>query len=78
MHYCTHIMGSRALLYYEFPSLDKKEPNDTHKVLLVLPWIFKHGTNKLIVESGLKVLFSAFFAIFSVFFHCPPSPEEAK
>jgi len=29
-------------------------------------WIFIHGTN--IVDSGLKVLFSAFFCYFSVFF----------
>jgi len=30
------------------------------------PWIFKHGTN--IVNRGLIVLFSAFFAIFRCFF----------
>jgi len=36
------------------------------------PWIFKHGTN--IVEIGLKVLFSAFFAIFRSFFPLLPSP----
>jgi len=29
-------------------------------------WIFKHGTN--IVDRGLKVLFSTFFAIFRYFF----------
>jgi len=31
------------------------------------PWIFKHGTNR-----GLKVLFSAFFAIFRYFFPFAP------
>jgi len=34
------------------------------------PWIFKYGTN--IVDRGLKVLFSAFFAIFRSFFRWPP------
>jgi len=38
-------------------------------------WIFKHGTS--IVDRGLKVLFSAFFAIFWSFFRYP-SLEEAK
>jgi len=43
-----------------------------------LPWIFIHGTN--IVNKGLKVLFSAFFAIFRYFllifslFPLAPSP----
>jgi len=36
----------------------------------VLPWIFKHGTN--IVDRGLEVLFSAFFAIFRPFLPLPP------
>jgi len=39
------------------------------------PWIFIHGTN--IVDRGVKILFSAFFAIFRSFFGCPPL-EEAK
>jgi len=39
-----------------------------------LPWIFKHGTN--IVNKGLKVLFSAFFSGFSVFFPVPPTPGK--
>jgi len=34
------------------------------------PWIFIHGTN--IVDRGLKVLFSAFFAIFLFFFPLLP------
>jgi len=34
------------------------------------PRIFKHGTN--IVKRGLKVLFSAFFCYFSVFFPLVP------
>jgi len=33
-------------------------------------WIFMHGTN--IVDRGLKVLFSVFFAIFRYFFRYPP------
>jgi len=36
------------------------------------PWIFIHDRN--IVDRGLKVLFSAFFAIFSVFFPLTPHP----
>jgi len=39
------------------------------------PRIFKHGTN--IVDKGLKVLFSAIFCYFSVFFPLPPL-EETK
>jgi len=37
-------------------------------------WIFKHGTN--IVDKGLKMLFSAFFAIFRSFFRCPPPSRK--
>jgi len=41
------------------------------------PWIFKHGIN--IVDSGLKVLFSAYFCYFLVFFPLPlHTLEEAK
>jgi len=37
------------------------------------PRIFVHGTN--IVDKGLKVLFFGFFfAIFDLFFRCPPPP----
>jgi len=44
----------------------------------VPPWNFIHGTN--IEDRGLKVLFSAFFAIFRYFFSVapPPSLEGAK
>jgi len=38
----------------------------------VPPWIFIRGTN--IVDKGLKVLFSAFFCYFSVFFSVAPLP----
>jgi len=40
------------------------------------PWIFKHGTN--IVDRSLKVLFFGLFLLFSFFFHCPTTLEEAK
>jgi len=41
----------------------------------VPPWIFKHGTD--VVDSGLIVLFSVFFAIFLLFFfRCPPLLEN--
>jgi len=36
----------------------------------VPPWIYKHGTN--IVDRCLKVLFSAFFCYFLVFFPLDP------
>jgi len=37
-------------------------------------WIFIHGTD--IVDRGLIVLFSVFFANFWPFFRCPPSPGK--
>jgi len=38
---------------------------------LWLPWIFLHGP-----DTGLKVLFRPFFAIFRSFFRLPPSPQK--
>jgi len=35
--------------------------------------IFIHGTN-IVIDRGLKVLFSAFICYFSVFFSLPPLP----